>query len=118
MEEGLRQQLLEAGVDVDRGMERFMGNQELLLRFLRKFPGDNNYRDIVSSLESGDYETAFRAAHTLKGLCGNLSLTKLQEIVSEQTELLRAEKWDEAKALMPRVTEVYQDTLEKLAPLL
>ena len=118
MDEELRRQLIDAGVDVDSGMERFMGNKDLLMRFLRKFPGDNNYRDIVSSLESGDYETAFRAAHTLKGLCGNLSLTKLQEIVSEQTELLRAEKWEEAKAMMPQVTEVYNTTIEKLAPLL
>ena len=118
MDEKLRQQLIDAGVDVDSGMERFMGNKDLLMRFLRKFPGDDNYKNIISGLESGDYETAFRAAHTLKGLCGNLSLTKLQEIVSEQTELLRAEKWEEAKALMPQVTEVYNTTSEKLAPLL
>ena len=118
MDEKLRQQLIDAGVDVDSGMERFMGNKDLLMRFLRKFPGDDNYRNIISGLESGDYETAFRAAHTLKGLCGNLSLTKLQGIVSEQTELLRAEKWEEAKALMPQVTEVYNTTIEKLAPLL
>lgn len=118
MDEELRQQLIDAGVDVDSGMERFMGNKDLLMRFLRKFPGDDNYHNILSGLESGDYETAFRAAHTLKGLCGNLSLTKLQEVVSEETELLRAEKWEEAKALMPQVTEVYENTLEKLAPLL
>lgn len=118
MDEELRQKLIEAGVDVDSGMERFMGNKDLLMRFLRKFPGDDNYHNIVSGLDSGDYETAFRAAHTLKGLCGNLSLTKLQEVVSEETELLRAEKWEEAKAFLPQVTEVYENTLKKLTPLL
>ncbi len=118
MDEELRQQLIDAGVDVDSGMARFMGNKDLLMRFLRKFPGDDNYHNIVSGLESGDYETAFRAAHTLKGLCGNLSLTKLQKIVSEETELLRAEKWEEAKAFLPQVTEEYETTIEKLTPLL
>lgn len=118
MDEELRQQFIDAGVDVDSGLERFMGNKDLLLRFLRKFPGDDNYHNIVSGLESGDYETAFRAAHTLKGLCGNLSLMKLQAVVSEETELLRAEKWEEAKAFLPQVTEVYENTLEKLTPLL
>lgn len=118
MDENLKQQFIEAGVDVDSAMERFMGNQELLLRFLRKFPADDNYSKIVSGIESGDYEAAFRAAHTLKGLCGNLSLSKLQAIVSEQTELLRSKKWEEATAMMPRVTEAYEKTLERLSPLL
>ena len=36
-------------------------------------------------------ERAFRAAHTLKGVCGNLSLDKLLDSASKLTELLRPE---------------------------
>lgn len=118
MDESLRQQILAAGVDADKIMKRFMGNWNHALSFLRKFPGDDNYKNMVTGLETGEYELAFRSCHNLKGLCGNLALTELQAVVAEQTELLRAKKWEEAKVMLPRVTEAYQSTLEKLAPLL
>ena len=41
-------------------------------------------------MESGDRKEAFEAAHSLKGVLGNLSLTPLYEPTSEMTELLRA----------------------------
>ena len=37
----------------------------------------------------GNYEDAFRGAHTLKGVCQNLSFDRLYEASNELTELLR-----------------------------
>ena len=42
-------------------------------------------------MEEGSREGAFRAAHTLKGVCSNLSLNRLLLSVSKLTELLRPE---------------------------
>ena len=44
---------------------------------------------LKNALETGDLENAFLAAHALKGVLGNLSLTPLYTKVVEITELLR-----------------------------
>ncbi len=108
MDENLRLQLIEAGVDVDSVMERFMGNVSMLERFLKKFLDDKNYQKILASIEEKNVEDAFAAAHTLKGVCSNLSITELQDIVSRQTECFRAGNLEEGAAIMPEVTEEYE----------
>ncbi len=109
MDEELKEKLIQAGVDVNSALERFMGNSALMIKFLKKFPADENYNILVTSLEADNFDDAFKAAHTLKGLCGNLSLTKLQSVVSEQTELLRAGNGPEAKKFMPEVIKEYEE---------
>lgn len=47
-------------------------------------------------MNEGDYESAFRAAHTLKGVALNLGLGRLAKSSSELTEALRAGRENEA----------------------
>ena len=58
-------------------------------------------------------ELAFRAAHTLKGVCANLGFERLRASASDLTELLR--KTDtipaEAEALMELVRRDYEVTI-------
>lgn len=104
-----KQVLVDAGIDVDGALERFMGSEALLVRFLRKFPADPNFSALETALAAGDCDGAFTAAHTLKGVCGNLSITALFEAVSRQTEQLRAGDLAAAAAMMPALTAQYQD---------
>ena len=85
--------------------------ETLVEKFLVKFPDDPSYNELVAGIEAVDVKTAFRAAHTLKGVCQNLALSSLFEPVNEMTELLRVEDMEGAKPLMPRVTEEYNKTL-------
>ena len=75
MNEALRKKLLGAGVDPDSALERFMGNEGLYLRFAGRFLEDRNYEELLKAMEKGDTKAAFAAAHTLKGVSGNLSFT-------------------------------------------
>ena len=52
-------------------------DDKMITKYLNKFTQDTCYRDIFTALENNDYETAFRAAHTLKGICLNLGLENL-----------------------------------------
>lgn len=112
MDEKVLETLKQAGIDVDGALERFMGNTGLLKKFLLKFLDDKDYGILVKAIEDGDTDTAFKAAHTLKGVCGNLSLMGLFRLIGEQTELLRSGKLDEATAMMPKVTEEYNKMVE------
>lgn len=91
-------------------MARLM-TEERVLRFVRKFPADGSYALLKSSLESGNLEEAFRAAHTLKGVAQNLGFTALYEKASSVTEILRGGSMDVAP-LMPAVDEAYKTVLD------
>ena len=112
MEDTLKKKLVESGIDVDGAMERFMNNDTMFKKFLLKFLDDPNMRLLRQGLEAHDTDMAFRAAHTLKGVCGNLSLVSLAKVASEATEYLRAGDIDSAIARMPEVEEEYAKAIE------
>ena len=84
------EELAAFGADVEDGLARCMGNQELYLRLVGSLKEEKGVDELQAALAADDLEGAFRAAHTLKGVLGNLSLTPLYEQASELTELLRA----------------------------
>lgn len=85
-------------------------NENMLLRLIGLLLKDVNYANICAALERHDYESAFRGAHTLKGVALNLGLTTLTEKASILTEALRDRQ--ENENIMPAFTEfreAYQD---------
>ncbi len=77
------------GADVDDGLRRCMNMESFYLKLFDSLKGDTRPDDLKSALEAGDLDRAFEAAHALKGMYGNLSLTPLYKPVQEMTELLR-----------------------------
>jgi HPt (histidine-containing phosphotransfer) domain-containing protein len=108
MEDRVKNILTGAGIDPDSAIERFMGNEGLYFKFLFRFTSDENYRKLCDSIDSGDCKSAFEAAHTLKGVCGNLSLKALEQRIREQVEYLRSGEFEKAKSLMDSVKEEYE----------
>ena len=54
MDTSVREKLESAGIDVAGALERFMGNDALLERFLKKFPDDPNYGKLRAAIENQD----------------------------------------------------------------
>ena len=82
-------------------------------RFLMKVVDDGSYKLLCDSIETGNVDEAFRAAHTLKGICGNLSITRFGESSSALTEFLREKRVfsDEMQPLLQKVKEDYELTI-------
>ena len=55
-------------------------SEALIQRFTLKFLEDQSYLQLKQALENKNYEDAFRGAHTLKGVCQNLSFDRLYEV--------------------------------------
>lgn len=72
---------------------------------------DNSYDTFVQALEEGDAEEAFRAIHTLKGVCLNLSFDALYGISSEIIEDLREGNLEKGKEALEELTACYQKHL-------
>ena len=108
MDEGKRTRLKAAGIDVDGALERFMGSEALLEKFLKKFLEDGNYAALRTALDTGDREGAVTASHSLKGLCGNLSMTELFDLFTRQVQMLREGDEAGAASLMPAIAQSYE----------
>ena len=102
-----KEELAAAGINVEDALGRFMGNEMLLNRFLKKFLDDTNYGKLSQAREAKDTEGAIAASHTLKGVSGNLSMTRLHELLTSQVAALRAGDWEAASALMPEISQAY-----------
>lgn len=89
--------------------------EERVQKFALKFLDDGSYRLLCDSLEAENYSEAFRAAHTIKGVCQNLGFRQLFESVHELTEELRAEQYsDRLPDMMEKVTKDYEQTVGAL----
>ena len=103
------------GGNYEAVLER-LHSEALIQRFTLKFLEDQSYLQLKQALENKNYEDAFRSAHTLKGVCQNLSFDRLYEVSNELTELLRDRTGAQlgiSKA-MEKVTEVYESMIEEI----
>lgn len=103
-----------AGIDYEQGVNRFAGKASMYENFLLKFQNDPNYEIMMEKIQQNNLPEAFKAAHALKGVAGNLSLNRLYERTSELVEALRHEKTEEVGMLSQRVTESYEETMAAL----
>ncbi|MCL2675113.1 MAG: Hpt domain-containing protein [Firmicutes bacterium] len=100
------------GINVATGTARFSGNTALYHKYLKRFPEDENFNKLTAALETSDAEAAYHAAHTIKGVAGNLSVDSVFEASLPLNEALKAgdiargrELYIEFKALYDRACE-------------
>ncbi len=92
-------------------------SEAFIIKFARKFPEDGSFAELQQGLAEGDAEKAFRAAHTLKGVCVNLGFDALYEVSSALTEKLRGRVLDGYEPYYEKVAEAYQKTVDAIAQL-
>ena len=78
------------GADYQNTLNRFP-NEAFIKKFVLKFLDDNSYANLKEAIAAGNVEEAFRAAHTLKGVCLNLGRVQLLQrfFVQENLQELR-----------------------------
>ena len=81
--------LKQLGCDTDDGLSRCMGNEAFYFKLIGKVLEDKNFQALEDAVAAKDLDKAFDAAHSLKGVLGNLALTPIYQPVYEITELLR-----------------------------
>ena len=105
--------LREFGADTEKGLAMCMGNEALYLRLAGSVPAEQSFDVLSRSIGEGDLDAAFEAAHALKGVLGNLSLTPLYEKASQITELLRSRTDTDYKPLLEELAAL-RDALAKI----
>ena len=102
------------GADYDEVLGR-LRSERLIQKFALRFPDDGSFDLLCRSLDEGNYEEAFRAAHTIKGVCQNLGFTGLGASSSELTEALRSgTPAPNTPELLDRVRQDYRLTVDAI----
>ena len=94
MSENVKDLMLGAGFDYDNTVYRFLGNEQMYHKFLKKLLDDACFEQILERIAKKSASDVFTAAHTLKGVAANLGITPVQQLSSQITEATR-DKADE-----------------------
>ena len=90
---------------VYRQLER-LEDLDIVKFYLPEFENDPSYEGLMQSLKNGDLQSAFRAAHTLKGIGYNLGLNRLGDRAAALCEVLHTGSVP-APELLRQLTEEY-----------
>ena len=105
------------GGDYDSVFGRLRSDR-MITKFCLKFLDDKSCETLMDAVARKDGEEAFRAAHTIKGICQNLSFDRLYASSHELAECLRGGAWDEAAvAMTEQVKADYQVTADAIRQL-
>ncbi|MCI5773279.1 MAG: Hpt domain-containing protein [Erysipelotrichaceae bacterium] len=88
--------LVNIGVNCDEALERFMQNEKLYKKCLKKLLDDKNFEQLQIALNAEKLEEAIVYAHTLKGVCANLAIEPLYKMFGEMVAKLRSSALQEA----------------------
>lgn len=103
----------EMGADYNDVLARMM-KEERVKKFALRFLDDPSFDLLKTSLDAKNYDEAFRAAHTIKGVSQNLSFTALYKSSHELCEALRGGKPLEDVSLYDDVVRDYEMTVAAL----
>ena len=93
------------GGDLSDVLER-LEDLDIVKFYLPEFENDPTYEGLMQSLKNGDLQSAFRAAHTLKGIGYNLGLNRLGDRAAALCEVLHTGSVP-APELLRQLTEEY-----------
>ena len=91
--------------------------EQIIQKFIYKFLDDKSFLLFEASMENKDYVEALRAIHTLKGICQNLSFTRLFESSSLVTKALKEDDWNKALDMMPQLSKDYHAIINAIEEL-
>jgi two-component system, sensor histidine kinase and response regulator len=113
-----------AGVDIEGGLKRVVGNKRLYRDLLLQFASKqaDAPAQIATAIESGDMKLAERIAHTVKGVAGNLGLGQVftaaeqLERTIRQGNKLDTASLEEFAGLMSRQVQSIRWAMQTIAP--
>ena len=94
-------------------------SDRIVEKFIVRFPGDPSYEQLMDAWDQENGEMIFKAAHTLKGVCANLSISGLFEIADQITEAYRpgqeqTQSREEISDLMAELKLRYEKTVKAI----
>ena len=104
-------------IDIDGSLARFSNMEIMYLKYLKRFINEPTYETLQGAVASQDFATIETAAHTLKGICGNLGLNTLFNDFNNIVKAVREHNNDLALHLCSEIEPKIAQTREALLQL-
>lgn len=104
-------------IDVDGSVARFSNMEAMYLKYLKRFITEPTYDALLEAVANQDYKGIEIAAHTLKGICGNLGLNTLFNDFNDIVKAVRSEDNALAISLCEQIQPKIAQTRDALATL-
>lgn len=102
------------GVDYDALLQRLMGKESLVEKYIHIFLSDLTFSELAQAMEEKNYEAVGFRAHTLKGIAMNLNLEKLSLLCMDLIDSIRNDATDALAAQFALVKAEYVSIIEQL----
>ena len=96
---------------------RRIPSEAIVRKFVLKYPNDPSFGQLKDALAAQDWETAFRASHTLKGVAQNLGMDRLYKTAATLCDAVRGPKPLEDASLWPPVVAAHEEVLAAIREL-
>lgn len=114
MDSQKKENLVNGGINVDAALDRFMGNEAMLLKYLNRFLTEKSYAALLQAITAENQKDAQAAVHTLKSVCGTIGCEEMQNMIVAQEAAMRSGNWAEAVSMMPQIEQAYSRICETL----
>lgn len=88
--------------------------EKLIVKYALKFLDDPNYGMLVEAWKEKDYEAAYRASHTLKGICSILFSFKASAKFALMLPSFENPRLEQAEAIFPEIEGIYSNMISVL----
>ena len=103
-----------SGVDYDALVQRMMGKEALVEKYLGIFIADTTYSELERAMDLQDYEAVGFKAHTLKGIALNLNFEKLGTLCTSIVSSVRSGDTAELEPQFEQVKAEYTCIIKDL----
>ncbi|HBF5028310.1 TPA: Hpt domain-containing protein [Clostridioides difficile] len=87
-------------------------HEHIVQKFIFKFLDDKSFNLLKVSIDNENYDDALRFTHTLKGICQNLSFSRLYESSNQITIELKDGNYKKAVDMIPQLSKDYYKTID------
>jgi chemotaxis protein histidine kinase CheA len=106
-----REQMLEKGFDIDGAMRRFINNEPLYIKCLKKFLDDTSYESLKKAYSDKNCEECFKYAHAMKGFTSNVGINEMYHLLTPMVEKLRTGDMN-IEPELKQLEVLYQETYD------
>lgn len=108
----LLEELKKLGVDIDDGVARLGGKEELYRKLLGSFVKTIHQYYVETDFDGADCTDAIEKAHAIKGAAGNLSITPIYEAYTKIVDLLRADQPEQAQEILVNILPIQENIIK------
>jgi chemotaxis protein histidine kinase CheA len=106
-----REQMLAKGFDIDGAMRRFINNEPLYIKCLKKFLDDTSYESLKKAYADKNCEDCFKYAHSMKGFTSNVGINEMYHLLTSMVEKLRTGDMN-IEPELKQLEVLYQETYD------